>query len=85
MWRTMMYLLKQCPKCNGDLVTDRDQYGDFVSCLQCGLCRDIQVETLRIANRDSHQLTVATMMSDDEYRLPALQTQSAITRVAVPA
>ena len=36
-----MYFFKQCPKCNGDLATDTDQYGDFVSCLQCGLCRDI--------------------------------------------
>ncbi|MBI4202200.1 MAG: hypothetical protein HY532_03680 [Chloroflexi bacterium] len=28
--------LKQCPKCQGDLFLDRDMYGPFVSCLQCG-------------------------------------------------
>lgn len=38
-----MYLLKQCPRCKGDLTTGRDQYGQFVSCLQCGLCEDIEI------------------------------------------
>ena len=82
-----MYWLKQCPKCNGDLTTDRDQYGEYVSCMQCGLCKDIQVETLPspIANRDSHQLTGATVMGDEGYRLSALHPQPDMTPVAVPA
>ena len=30
-----------CPKCSGDLELRRDIYGMFVSCLQCGLQRDL--------------------------------------------
>ncbi len=30
-----------CPKCRGDLEIRRDVYGMFVSCLQCGLQRDL--------------------------------------------
>ncbi len=30
-----------CPKCRGDLELRRDIYGMFVSCLQCGLQRDL--------------------------------------------
>ena len=30
-----------CPKCRGDLELRRDIYGIFVSCLQCGLQRDL--------------------------------------------
>ena len=30
-----------CPKCRGDLEFRRDVYGMFISCLQCGLQRDL--------------------------------------------
>ena len=30
-----------CPKCHGDLELRRDIYGIFVSCIQCGLQRDL--------------------------------------------
>ena len=30
-----------CPKCRGDLEMRRDIYGIFVSCIQCGLQRDL--------------------------------------------
>ena len=36
-----MFLLKSCPRCCGDLYVDQDQYGSFVSCIQCGLNREI--------------------------------------------
>ena len=36
-----MFWLKRCPRCSGDLYSDQDQYGAFVSCLQCGLARDV--------------------------------------------
>ena len=35
-------LLKGCPKCGGDLSVARDIYGRYVSCLQCGLVKDVQ-------------------------------------------
>lgn len=28
--------LRACPRCGGDLVSDYDRYGRFVSCIQCG-------------------------------------------------
>ena len=31
-----MFWLKSCPRCHGDLFQERDQYGRYVSCLQCG-------------------------------------------------
>ena len=34
-----------CPKCRGDLELRRDIYGIFVSCLQCGLQRDLDAPT----------------------------------------
>lgn len=31
-----MLWFKQCPRCRGDLHHNRDMYGDYVACLQCG-------------------------------------------------
>jgi hypothetical protein len=31
-----MFYLKACEKCKGDLYLDRDSYGAFLKCLQCG-------------------------------------------------
>ena len=31
-----MFWLKGCPKCHGDLYSDRDAYGSYVACVQCG-------------------------------------------------
>ncbi|MFQ6026434.1 MAG: hypothetical protein ACE5Q6_02840 [Dehalococcoidia bacterium] len=33
----VMYWLKACPKCHGDLYESRDEYGTFISCMQCSL------------------------------------------------
>ena len=35
-----MFWFKQCPRCSGDLFEDRDQYGPFITCMQCGLTKD---------------------------------------------
>ena len=34
-----MFRLKNCPHCGGDIMDDRDQYGWFEVCLQCGHMR----------------------------------------------
>ena len=47
-----MIYLKSCPKCHGDLTLGRDSYGTFMSCLQCGFMRDIDVTPTRAAARD---------------------------------
>ncbi len=31
-----MYWLKACPRCAGDLRTEKDIYGAYVACIQCG-------------------------------------------------
>ena len=36
-----MVWFKLCPRCSGDLFEDRDQYGNFITCIQCGLNRQI--------------------------------------------
>ena len=39
-----MIYFNACPKCHGDLTLSQDGYGAFVSCLQCGFMRDIDVK-----------------------------------------
>ena len=34
-----MYRLKSCPRCHGDVLDDRDEYGWYELCLQCGHMR----------------------------------------------
>ena len=35
-------VLKACPRCQrGDIYRDRDQYGEFWQCIQCGWMRDL--------------------------------------------
>ena len=36
-----MFWFKQCPRCGGDLIAERDNYGAFISCMQCGLSKDV--------------------------------------------
>ena len=35
-----MFWFKQCPRCSGDLFEDKDQYGKFITCMQCGFAKD---------------------------------------------
>ena len=37
-----MLKLKSCPKCKGDIMVDRDSYGWYEQCLQCGYLRDLR-------------------------------------------
>ncbi len=51
-----MVWLKECPRCQGDLFLDRDHYGEFKTCVQCGYMKDLVEananETLSIASGD---------------------------------
>lgn len=58
-----MFWLKGCPRCSGDLYSDRDQYGTFVSCLQCGLNREM-----------SSQPGAALVISAEPSPMPAAPT-----------
>ena len=37
----IMLQLKACPRCAGDLHTNRDLYGTYAECLQCGYMKDL--------------------------------------------
>ncbi len=39
-----MFWFKLCPRCSGDLFEDRDQYGSFITCMQCGFHRDVPAD-----------------------------------------
>lgn len=39
-----MVYLKACPKCLGDLTVAKDGYGTFISCLQCGFMKDLEIK-----------------------------------------
>ena len=34
--------LKSCPRCDGDMFIDRDLYGWYEQCIQCGYARDLR-------------------------------------------
>ncbi|KKM13347.1 hypothetical protein LCGC14_1717140 [marine sediment metagenome] len=34
-------LFKCCPRCRGDIVRNRDHFGYFLQCVQCGYLEDI--------------------------------------------
>ena len=36
-----MLHLKLCKKCHGDMLMDKDHYGTFLFCLQCGRYQDL--------------------------------------------
>ena len=38
-------LFKACPKCSGDLFLDKDHYGVFLQCFQCGLTLERSAES----------------------------------------
>ena len=37
-----MWNLKGCPRCGGDIYLDRDRYGWYEQCLQCGYLSELQ-------------------------------------------
>ena len=62
-----MVYLKSCPKCLGDLTMREDAYGAFISCLQCGLMRDVDTSIVPgAANRAPVARTSAVWRSEDE-------------------
>ncbi len=36
-----MLELKGCPRCRGDILYDRDLYGVYRQCIQCGYLEDV--------------------------------------------
>lgn len=51
----MMLKVKSCPKCHGDLVVDRDSYGLYEQCIQCGYTHDIVIDVSVKPEEQSHR------------------------------
>jgi len=45
--RTNESIKSKCPKCNGNLFLDKDHYGWYEQCLQCGFTRNVEKTTDR--------------------------------------
>ena len=39
-----MVNFRACGRCGGDMHMNRDMYGEYIECLQCGHMQDIQKE-----------------------------------------
>lgn len=51
----MQFYLKECPKDKGDLYLDKDHYGDFLKCMQCGWQKDVKLPSKPRAPRPFNQ------------------------------
>lgn len=43
-----MIYFKSCPRCNGDLVDQRDAFGGYRACLSCGFVQDPESPGLEV-------------------------------------
>ena len=48
-----MFWLKCCPRCEGDLYEDKDTYGRYLACLQCGRVINPKIESGANNNLDT--------------------------------
>ena len=51
--------LKSCPRCKGDMQSNRDMYGSYVECLQCGHMQDIEQPNTLLASLSGYKKKVA--------------------------
>jgi hypothetical protein len=51
-----MFFFKACPKCKGDMYLDRDVYGAFRKCLQCGQIDDLLAPVAVVSQTKSQKL-----------------------------
>ena len=49
-------ILKSCPRCVGDIQSNRDSYGAYKKCLQCGWMEDAEKSSVAIDQRDGYRL-----------------------------
>ncbi len=63
-----MVYLKSCPKCLGDLTVAQDGYGTFISCLQCGFMKDLEVRG--VSRTAAPSASAAAAWNRGKERLP---------------
>ena len=49
----MTVYFRDCPRCGGDVKRNRDHYGEYHQCLQCGYMLDID----KTPDKRSHRLS----------------------------
>ncbi len=73
-----MIWCKNCPRCNGDLVSQSDIYGEFISCLQCGCILNEQQGRARLEAKPPHyREVISEFMSPQRQLTAAGQTKRA--------
>ncbi len=55
-----MMKLNGCRRCKGDLVIEKDVYGWYEECVQCGYTHDIAVERIPVPVLATEQAQVLT-------------------------
>ena len=45
-----MLMFKACPRCQGDMYINRDIYGEYKECLQCGLMLEVESKSGLLAS-----------------------------------
>jgi len=44
--------IKRCAKCQGQVYEDKDEFGQFTKCLQCGFEENIKVESRPLTKQE---------------------------------
>ena len=60
-----MFYFKACTKCRGDLILEKDAYGDYLKCMQCGKLIDVEVAVR------GHRLRLNEVGAQAPSRVPA--------------
>ena len=72
-----MFYFKACRKCRGDLTLEKDSYGSFLKCLQCGTYVDVE----EIKDTQGHR-SVLNGFASNRIAVRAVSTKKAKTAVA---
>lgn len=56
----MMLYLKACPRCRGDVKYERDVYGRYLECLQCGFLLSSKTEGNTASSEKSTKVKAAS-------------------------
>ena len=60
-----MMRFKNCPRCKGDIQLDRDYYGWYEQCLQCGYMRDLpRVEQEQLTQEERERKLLGKQVED---------------------
>lgn len=68
----MVFYLKSCPRCKGDLLLDNDFAGYYLSCMQCGFLKDIKIKTFNIEQIKSHSEKSPNKQKDGRTQYPKI-------------